>query len=248
MTRRFLLAALLGVVPALAADLPTVDQIIDHYVEATGGKAAYEKIHSEHVTGTLDFAAMGIKGKIERWAAEPSQYYATLDIAGIGKTEMGYTDGVAWEKSAVLGVRVKSGDELAQAMREATMHATMNWKRLYEKGETVGVESIDGEDCYKVLLTPREGKPETMYFQKKSGLAVKSTTVAASQMGDVPVEVIVSNYKDFGGIKVPAKTVQKAAGQEFSITIENVEYDAKAPASAFALPADVKALADKAKK
>ena len=105
MTRRFLLAALLGVVPALAADLPTVDQIIDHYVEATGGKAAYEKIHSEHVTGTLDFAAMGIKGKIERWAAEPSQYYATLDIAGIGKTEMGYTDGVAWEKSAVLGVR-----------------------------------------------------------------------------------------------------------------------------------------------
>ena len=129
MTRRFLLAALLGVVPALAADLPTVDQIIDHYVEATGGKAAYEKIHSEHVTGTLDFAAMGIKGKIERWAAEPSQYYATLDIAGIGKTEMGYTDGVAWEKSAVLGVRVKSGDELAQAMREATMHATMNWLR-----------------------------------------------------------------------------------------------------------------------
>mgnify|MGYP003352652075 CR=1 FL=1 len=110
------------------------------------------------------------------------------------------------------------------------------------------VESIDGEDCYKVLLTPREGKPETMYFQKKSGLAVKSTTVAASQMGDVPVEVIVANYKDFGGIKVPAKTVQKAAGQEFSITIENVEYDAKAPASAFALPADVKALADKAKK
>ena len=75
------------------------------------------------------------------------------------------------------------------------------------------METVDGQECYKVVLTPAEGKPETMYFQKKSGLAVKTTTVAVSPMGEIPVEVLVANYKNFDGVLAPAKTTQKAAGR-----------------------------------
>ena len=45
-----------------AADLPKGETLLDKYIEVTGGKAAYAKIHSEMMTGTMEFPAMGLKG------------------------------------------------------------------------------------------------------------------------------------------------------------------------------------------
>ena len=84
-----------------------------------------------------------------------------------------------------------------------------------------------------------------MFFSKKSGLLVKTTTVAVSQMGEVPVEILVSDYKVFDGISVPTKVVQKAAGQEFSIVIASLKTNADIPPDRFNPPAGVKALLDK---
>jgi hypothetical protein len=237
---------LLGSRPAPAADaLPSPESILDRYVEVTGGKAAYERRKTEISTGTMEYPAQGVKGTLTRYEADPDRYYAVLDIPGIGKIEMGVAGGVAWENSAILGPRVKTGDEKAQAVRDATMNATLKWRTLFPKVETAGVETLDGEECYKVVMTPAEGKPEVMYFQKKSGLAVKTTTVAVSQMGEVPVEVTVKNYKEFGGVLTPSKVANKAAGQEFTITIEKVQVNPELPPDRFALPAEIRALLDK---
>jgi len=248
MNPRFVLISVLSVLPAVhAADaLPTAQAIMDRYIEVTGGKQNYAKRTSEIVTGTLEFAAQGIKGKIQRYSAEPDKYYATLDIGGIGTIEMGVTDGIAWEKSAILGPRIKSGEEKAQALREASLNASLNWRKHFPKAEVEGMENVDGDDCYKVVLSPPEGHPQTMYFSKKSGLAVKTTMVATSQMGEVPVSVVVTYYKNFNGVWVPSKTTQKAAGQEFTMTIDSVQMNPEIPAERFALPAEIKALAAKA--
>jgi hypothetical protein len=252
MTRRIalitLLSGFLAGLPALhAADPPpTAESILDRYIEVTGGKQAYAKRKSEIINGTLDFTAQGIKGKIQRYSAEPDKYYATLDIPGVGAIEMGVSGGIAWEKSAILGPRIKSGEEKAQSIREASLNASLNWRKLFPKVQVEGVETVDGEVCYKVLMSPPEGHSQTMYFQKKSGLAVKITTVATSQMGEVPVVVTVTDYKNFDGVWVPAKTTQKAAGQEFTISIESVQTNPEIPPDRFALPAEIKALAAKA--
>jgi hypothetical protein len=75
---------------------------------------------------------------------------------------------------------------------------------------------------------------------------VKLTTVASTQLGDIPVEIIASDYKDFGGILEPAKVIQKAGPQEIIMTLERVEVNPAIPAERFALPAEVRALVDKA--
>jgi hypothetical protein len=232
--------------PARAADvLPSPESILDRYVQVTGGKQAYERRKNEIANGTLEYAAQGVKGTITRYEAEPDSYYAVLDIPGIGKMEMGVSGGVAWENSALMGPRVKTGEEKMQAVREATMNSTVRWRALFPKVETAGIETLDGEECYKVVLTPAEGKPEVMYFQKKSGLAVKTTTVAVSQMGEIPVEMTMSGYKDFGGVLAPSKLSQKAAGQEFTITMEKVQVNAELPPDRFALPAEIRTLLEK---
>ena len=228
----------------LAADaLPAAESILDRYVEVTGGKQAYAKRTSETMTARVDFPSAGINGKITRYASAPDKYYSIMELPGIGNIELGYAEGTAWEKSAMLGPRIKSGAELADAAREASLNASAEWRKHYPKAVLDGVESVDGEECYKITMTPTEGRSITTFYQKKSGLAVKMTTIAASaQTGEIPVTILVTDYKNFGGVWAPSRTTQKAGGQEFTITIEKVDTNPEIPAERFVLPADIKAL------
>jgi hypothetical protein len=247
MTRTFTLPLLLAVSLTLrAADpVPTAEAILDRYVEVTGGKAAYAKRTSEVVTARVDFAAAGLSGKVVRYAQSPDKYYASMELPGVGPIEMGFAEGISWEKSAILGPRIKAGLERAEAVREATLNSTSEWRKLYPKVALAGTEVVNGEECYKVVMTPGEGNSLTMFLQKKSGLAVKMTTVASNNMGEIPVTILVNDYKNFAGVWSPVKTTQQAAGQEFTITVEKVEPNVAIPADRFALPAEIKALAGK---
>jgi zinc protease len=224
--------------------LPKAETILDHFIEVTGGKAAYENRKSEVVSGTFELPAMGLKAPYSRYSA-PDKMYTVIEIEGIGKIEQGVSDGVAWDKSAMQGAHVKSGVEKAQSMREATFNSSLHWRKIYPKVETAGVETVGGEECYKVVMTPVEGKPETNFYSKKTGLLVKSIATIESAMGEMQAEAIAGNYKEFGGIMMPSKMTQKVGPQEVTMTIESVKVNETIPADKFEIPADIKALANK---
>ncbi len=249
MTRRFAGIFLCGAVLsglAFADDaLPKAETILDHFVEVTGGKAAYEKHKSEVMTGTVEMTAQNVRGTVTRYSAPPDKTYTVMELDGVGKVEEGAADGVAWETNPMTGPRVKSGEEKAQSLREAVFNGPLNWRQMYAKVETSGVETIDGEECYKVVLTPADGTPETEYYQKKSGLAVRMVTTTSTPMGDFPVEQDVSDYKSFDGVLMPTKMVEKVGPQQFQITIDSVKVNQDLASDQFNPPADVKALMGK---
>ena len=162
MNRPLLIVLLAG--PALfAADpLPSAESVLDRYVQVTGGKQAYDKRKTEIAHGTLEYTSLGIKGTITRYAADPDKYYASLDIEGLGKVEMGVNGQVAWENSALLGPRLKSGVERAEAIREGSMNSTVNWRKLYPKVETVGTETVNPAALH--TPTPYLSRDRLPYF------------------------------------------------------------------------------------
>jgi hypothetical protein len=256
MTRRLTRLILLGAVTAAwtaghlqgqapAPRLPDAESILDRYAEVTGGKAAYEKHTSEIITGTIAFPEQGLSGRLTRYATAPDKEYSVVELGPIGKIESGVFSGVAWEKSAILGPRVKSGDEKDQAVREARFNAPIEWRKLFTKAEASGKEPVNGEECYKVTLTPATGKPESQFYSVKTGLLLKTTVTAISPMGDVAVEVEVSDYKKFGGVLYPTRLKQKAGAQELDITVTSIKFDEPVPAQFFELPGDIKAVLEK---
>jgi hypothetical protein len=228
------------------AALPDAAMILDHYVEVTGGQAAYEKHRTEIMTGLIEFPAQGLKGKLTRYAAPPDKEYSLVELEGIGSIESGISGGVAWEKSVLLGPRLKSGDEKDQALREAHFNSPIEWRNLYPQVMTAGTQSINGEDCYEVVLTPPAGKPEHQFYSRKTGLLLRTTAVASSQMGDVPVEVDLDDYRSFGGVLIPTRSKQRAGGQELSITIDQVRVNETLPTDRFDAPGDIAAMIRKA--
>jgi len=249
MTRRYLIAALLGLASftfAQTEELPKAETILDRYVEVTGGKGAYDKRTNAIETGTIEIKAQGLKGTYTRYSANPAEAYSIAEIEGVGKIEDGIHNGVAWDKNPMLGPQIKKGMERAQYVRESTFNSPLHWRELNKKVETTSTEMVDGELCYKVVLTPTEAPPETMYFQKKSGLAVKTVATAVSSMGEVPVEMLASDYKTWNGVTEITKITQKFGGQEIVITIQDVKTNQPLPPDRFDLPAEVKALLTKA--
>jgi hypothetical protein len=225
-----------------AAELPSAESLLERYVEATGGRAAYAARKSEIAHGSVEYAAMGLRGQMTRWAAGDGLYRLRMELPGVGAMEAGVKDGVAWERSDLLGPRIKSGVERAEALREARINATARWRELYTRAETTGEEAVNGEDCYRVVLTPEEGAPETLFLSKRTGLALKMQTVASTQLGEVAAEVFFEDYRNIGGILAPARVSQKVAGQTITITIDRAEVNVPIPREQFDLPADVAAL------
>ena len=225
--------------------LPKAEEILDRFVEVTGGKAAYEKVHNEKSTGTFEFVGKGVKGTLTSYRAEPNKMYTRVELENIGAIEHGTDGDTAWTLSALQGPHIAQGEERALALREATLREPLLWRKLYKSAETAGVENVDGAACYKVVLTPNEGKPETQYYDKKSNLLVKMAMTVVSQMGEIPSEIMVSDYKEQNGLLSPRKTHNKVLGQEFETTVVQVEYNIDMPKDRFDLPNEIKALAKK---
>lgn len=229
-----------------ADDLPKGEDVLAKYVEATGGRAAYEKIHGSISKGSMLLPSQNIKGSLTVYESEPSKQVSVADFPGIGKMEEGTDGTIAWSVSALQGARLKEGEEKAAALRAANSeNKFLNWKKFYKSVENKGVEDVDGKPCYKLVLTPFEGKGETEFYDKSTGLIVKEAAAVTTPMGEVPVNTLVSDYRKEGDILMPHKLRQSAAGQTFEITIESVTFNPEIPKERFDPPAEVKALLKK---
>jgi hypothetical protein len=231
---------------SLAQQLPTGEAVIAKYITATGGAAEYDKVKNSVSAGRIEIPAQGIKGKITVYQQTPDKQYSVADIPGIGTIEDGVDGTVAWEKSALQGARLKQGEEKDAAIRAANDESRLyNWKRYYKSVETTGAETVDGKPCYKVVLTPLSGKPETEFYDQASGLLIKASAVVATPMGEVPVETALSDYRLEGKLLMPHKLKQGAIGQQFEITVDEIKFNVEMPKDRFEPPADVKALLKK---
>jgi outer membrane lipoprotein-sorting protein len=228
-----------------AADLPKAETILDKYVEVTGGKAAYAKIHSHVIAGTMEFPAMGLKGKMTIYAAEPGKQYVEMNFEGVGKMQEGSDGEVAWANSAMQGPRIKEGGEKAESLLRAKFNGELNWRNLYKTVETVALETVDGKQCYKVVATPKSGNPRTLWYDQDSNLMVKVSAVTETPQGDIQSDTSVSDYRKVGDLLVPHKMMIKAGPMEIAMTIDSVQVNPEIPMNTFEMPDEVKALLKK---
>lgn len=228
--------------PLAAQELPSADEVVAAYVEAIGGREAHLAPASIRMTGTLEVPAVGVRGDFELRLVLPDRMVTRLEISGMGETLRGYDGETAWSLDPMSGPRILEGGEGDQLRERAHAEAGLRDARFFTERETLGLEERQGEECWKVRFVWRgSGRESRDCFSRETGLLLESETVQATPMGDVPVTTSLSDYREFHGMLVPTRRVQRTMGQEQVITIREVEVDGVDP-SEVELPPEVRAL------
>jgi hypothetical protein len=111
-------------------------------------------------------------------------------------------------------------EKLAQAQAEMyTMWVLTLLPLETESGfklEALGESQVDNRPAVGVKVTHKDYTAIDLYFDKESGLLVKTIYKTAGSMGKpLTLESMFSDYKDFQGIKQPTKIVQNLDGKPF---------------------------------
>ncbi len=223
----------------------TADEVLRLYVEATGGKAAYEKLNARISKGTFALPANGVTGPMVAYQQSPNLAYTRVDITGVGTIENGTNGTVVWEKSAMTGARVLKGKERATSLLKSTFNSELKWKELYKTVEVSGSEDIDGSPAYKLVFTSTNGDKETRYYDKDSKLLVKSEATVKHQMGTIKTMSRYSDYKEVDGVRIAHKMVTMAMNMKQVFTVTEIKHNVAIPASRFAIPGDIQKLLSK---
>lgn len=230
-------------VPAPAPTAPTTaESIIEGSIIAVGGRERLAKVQSIRQTGTFSLAQMGISGPVTVVAAPPRSVVTTIELKGFGKIIQGIHGDTAWEVTAVTGARLVTGKELAQQLREATFNALLIWKELYPKAELVGEVEFEGQRAHKVVLTAADGETQTRYFAKGTLLPIGGEMKMTTQMGDMDVTSVDSDWREVDGVKWAHKLLRRQGPQSFEILIDKIETNVSLDPATFALPPEVAAL------
>jgi hypothetical protein len=230
---------------APAAALPTGDAVLAKYVEATGGAAAFAAVKNRTVHARMEIQGAGIVLGLTLYAAPPASLYTLVESEATGRIEGGVTDGVAWENSALRGAIVKDGLERDDALRDAIFDRLAHWKEHLKSAECTGTAEVNGKTAYRVVATPKTGSPQTLYFDRDSGLLVRTESTVTTAGNAVAVVAEPGDYRPADGILIAFTSRMQLLGQERVVTIEKVEHNTEFPADRFALPAEIKALIKK---
>lgn len=245
------LASLLAACSARAGDekLPSGEQVMDRYVEATGGKAAYKKLYNRKMAGTYEFVDENMVGTVLIFQARPNKFWSRFDQEMFGAI-VSITDGEhVWMQNR-RGVYNREGDAAAAMLHEALFDAACDWRKLYKKAECTGVKEVDGRPCYVVVLTPVDlPQPRTHYYDKETGLLTMTEVLNPDPGGDFTVTKKLSEYKRVDGVLMPFREDISLGTEHRVRQFDTIEHNIDIPADKFTKPVGrTEGPADKAKK
>ncbi len=203
---------------------PTVEEILAKYETALGGKANLAKVTSRQIKAQRiepdgkTFEAEEVLQKSDKMtvATKYGEYVVTEGFDG--KT--------AWKRGNKDVIELKT-DEIEQIKRESQIFANPNLKVIYPKMEFRFVDKLDGREVYMVSATTAENQRERLYFDTQTGLLVRRISGTPTILGFFQYQVDYTDYKDFGGVKLP--TVIKFAVPNISWTRKVLEVKNNVP-------------------
>jgi hypothetical protein len=240
-----LAVAVVAVAPATADDAKA---IVEKAITAHGGADALNKFKagSYKMKGQMIVFDMELDFTGDIIYELPNKFRMALDadVSGQKLAIVQVVDGDK-TKNTLNGMMIPLKDaekaELIQAaaMQEITqLTPLLDATRYTLKSEKD--EDVEGKPAAVVLVSGKNFKDTKMYFDKTSGLLVKTSRRGlAPTMGDpkeVTEETIMSDFKDDQGIKSPMKMLVNHDGKKFmTMTVTEAKMMERADAKSFSV-------------
>ncbi|MDP7029113.1 MAG: hypothetical protein QF733_02725 [Phycisphaerales bacterium] len=223
--------------PPAAATPPTVEAIIDRYVEATGGREAWASLRSLRGLGRLEVIGAGLTGNVAVFQTR-SGFRRSVDVAAGGSQITLRRGDQAWAVRPDGTVSELAGDELRRLMRDGGFNPLLDPTALYSSMSLAGVEDVEGAQAWKVICIPNDaqGASDVRYFDIESGLQVKVVETGEGKAAAFPTEMYMSDYRQVGPVRIAVDSTVAIGRNRIRIVMDAMQANVEIPACLFDPP------------
>lgn len=220
-----------------AASAPSAQDILQKYLDATGGRKAWNAVHSRVSQGNVIIPGMNLIGTAQMFEEAPDRALVKIVVAGSTFLE-GFDGNVAWSSDPKQGLRQQAGAQIDETRRESDFRFPVDFLRLYPTLSTPAATTIDDRAVYVIDATPPgAAQPDRAYFDAQSGLLVRMVTQHHNDDGSTePFREDFSDYRAVDGVKIPFTIHQTGAQVDFTIQIKNVQQNVPVDDTRFTKP------------
>jgi len=206
--------------------------VLASWADALGGRENLQTLRTIHILGSIETG--GLKGTYERWTTSHGEFRTAVDLSGAFRQTNIFDGQKGWVLDMSGTVHELSGDTL-KTLISASYEASYSF--LFS-GRIPGQVDFVGEDSdldtYILRLMPENGRVVMVYLDRETFLP--SREEASAPMGNRVIHF--SDWRDFGGIKLPGTVRQSGSDTRFDavITTEKVEINLPIAADLFEKP------------
>jgi photosynthetic reaction center cytochrome c subunit len=221
---------------AQAQGVPTVDRVLDKYLQGIGGAEQVTRVTSFVATGkSVGYRGFGGGGVVELSAQAPDKravHISFPEYPDRGASIRTYDGRTGWIATplAVVPKYELAGSERDGARLDAMLSFPTQIKHALANLRVGQPATIEEQEMTVLQGDGPNGTLATLYFDDRSGLLRRMVRHGRSPIGRVPTQVDYSDYRDVGGIKFPFRwTFAWLDGRddfEFSDVKVNVPIDA----------------------
>ncbi len=171
--------------------LPSVDEIIRHYLEAIGGRTALEQLTSRVSRGSVELQSMGLNGSAEIYEEAPAKSTLILNVEGLGTIQQTFDGVSAWLQDPLDGYIRFAPTAATKLHDQAVFHRELRLKDLNPGLVVTGKEKVGERDAF--VLSSISSRVEKFYFDTLTGLLLRRGNT------------YYDDYREVDGVKLPFK-------------------------------------------
>lgn len=213
---------------AALSQAQTADEIIDKHLAAIGGKEAWRKVSSIIMTGSMNVMGREVDIKVHQLDKKGSR--TDINVAGMGNYEL-YTPIHGFRYYPVQGQtkpEPMTPEELKENQDDLDLQGSLlDYKQKGHTVEYLGMEDIEGTECYKLKVVTKNGNESTIFIDPANHFIIRSVTKRKAMGQEMEVKTDISDYRDVNGLKVPFSVSQPFGTVVFSSIKINEPVDEK---------------------
>jgi photosynthetic reaction center cytochrome c subunit len=184
------------------ASLPSVAQVLDHYVQALGGQAALDRVTSR-IVRTARLTGESPNDITELVQKAPSKALYTQQSQGY-TVWVGFNGERSWAQDSEKSYWGLLNELQRHAIiREAESYQGSRLRNQYGDVTVSGRDKIGAREVYVVSGTSPEGTRERFSFDAQTGLLLRRRIEEPTQFGWFPVQADFEDYRAVDGVELP---------------------------------------------
>ena len=224
--------------PAVPSGI-TATQVLDKYLAAAGGTAAFQKTPSLMAAGTMTQRRIGRPFPAQQIEISSKAPGMELIVTKTGQADnlVAYGASGSWAKAGNAAVRDLRNAESDATKLEDVFNLPTQLKQLLVDAKMDRPENVFGREVYVVSGRTQSLPQVKAYFDKETGMLRRLRYSINTPFGPYPAQIDYMDFRDVGGRRVPFTwVISQVRNREFTWAMQNVRA-AAVEDSKFAKPA-----------